>query len=181
MTSEMREIATLAGGCFWCMDAAYHDVDGILATSVGFTGGRTENPTYEQVGRGDTGHFEAINIEFDPARVSYEKILEIFWRTIDPTQGDGQFADHGSQYQTAIFYHDDAQRETAEKTKTILAESGKFQDPIVTKILPASKFYEAPDYHQDYYLKNPTHYNMYKVGSGRAGFLKKTWGEDEHK
>lgn len=171
------EVATFAGGCFWCMEPPFENLaPGVTDVVSGYTGGRTRNPTYEEVSTGSTGHIEAVRVTYDPARVSYEKLLEAFWRNIDPTDEHGQFADKGTQYHTAIFYHDEAQRKAAEESKKALAALKKFDRPIVTRILPASDFYPAEDYHQDYHKKNPLHYNRYKTGSGRAGFLKRMWG-----
>lgn len=146
--------ATFAGGCFWCMQPAYDRVPGVIATTVGYTGGHLPNPTYEEVSSGGTGHRESIAVVFDPARVSYEKLLTIFWHNVDPTDNSGQFCDHGEQYRSAIFYHDDAQRRAAEASKTAIEASGRIKDPVVTDIEPASKFYPAEDYHQKYYLKS---------------------------
>ncbi len=173
------EIATLAGGCFWCMQPPYDDLPGVISTTVGYTGGDLPNPTYEEVSTGTTGHVEAVQIVFDPSRISYEELLQVFWRNIDPTNPAGQFADYGSQYRTVIFYHDERQKEIAEKSKRELEASGKFDKPIVTEIRPAKEFYPAEEYHQEFYRKNPLRYNSYKVGSGRAGFIKKMWGEEK--
>lgn len=153
---------------------------GVIATRVGYAGGTVPNPTYEQVASGATGHTEAVEVVFDPTRIAYTELLDVFWRNIDPTQADGQFADRGSQYRTAIFYHDEEQRRLAIESKEALARSGKFDRPIVTEIVPASAFYPAEEYHQDYSKKNVLHYQMYKVGSGRAGYLKATWGNESH-
>jgi len=172
-------LATFAGGCFWCMEPPFEHLDGVLEVLSGYTGGPEADPTYQQVSSGRTGHLEAIQIRFDPGRVSYQELLDVFWRQIDPTDDGGQFADRGSQYTTAIFVHDEEQRALAEASKEALAESWKFKRPIVTGILPAGPFYPAEEYHQDYYEKNPTHYKMYRKGSGREGFLERTWGEDE--
>ncbi len=172
--------ATFAGGCFWCMEHPFDEVDGVIDVVSGYTGGKTENPTYEQVCSLDTGHLEAIHVTYDPSKVSYETLLDVFWRQIDPTDADGQFADRGSQYATAIIYHDEDQRVLAELSKKELGQSGKFDKPIATKILQASKFFKAEEHHQDYYKKNPIHYNRYKAGSGRQSFLKVVW-EDEAK
>lgn len=180
MASKERENfkkATLAGGCFWCMQPVYDKLAGVVSTTVGYTGGRKENPTYEAVSTGTTGHAEAIEVVYDPSKISYAQILEAFWRSINPTQGDGQFADRGPQYRTAIFYQDEEEKRLALESKEKLAQSGKFDEPIVTEITPASKFYPAEEYHQKYYLKRQAHYQSYKVGSGREGFLKKTWGK----
>lgn len=182
MAAEAADLktATFAGGCFWCMQPPFDRAQGVVSTRVGYTGGHTPNPTYEAVSTGTTGHLEAVEVVFDPKRISYERLLEIFWHNIDPVQGDGQFADRGPQYHTAIFYHDEAQRQAAEASKARLAASGKFDRPIATKILPAAPFYPAEDYHQHFSEKNPVHYERYKQGSGRAGFLLRTWGQGGH-
>lgn len=174
------ETATFAGGCFWCMEGPFEQLDGVLSVTSGYTGGATERPAYEEVSSGATGHAEAVRIVYDPSTVTYQQLLEVFWRNVDPTQADGQFADRGRQYRTAVFYHDEEQRRLAEGSKEALARSGKFNKPIVTEIVPASTFYPAEDYHQDYYRKNPLRYKLYRAGSGREGFLKKTWGESAH-
>ena len=171
--------ATFAGGCFWCMQPPYDDLNGVISTTVGYTGGEKPNPTYEEVCTGRTGHAEAVQIVFDSTKLSYEDLLQVFWHNINPTDPYGQFADKGSQYRTAIFYHDEKQKELAEKSKKELEASGKFDDPIVTEIVPISVFYPAEEYHQEFYKNNPLRYNSYKMGSGRAGFLKKKWGEEE--
>ncbi|WP_338156634.1 peptide-methionine (R)-S-oxide reductase MsrB [Seleniivibrio woodruffii] len=173
------ETAIFAGGCFWCMEPPFSFLDGVKDVSAGYTGGKVENPTYEDVSAGYTGHYEAVRIIYDPAKVKYEKLLDIFWRNIDPTDAGGQFADRGTQYKTAIFYTTAAQKTAAEKSKDALGKSGKFKESIKTAVLPAAKFYPAENYHQDYAQKNKTHYDRYKVGSGRAGYLKKTWGKEE--
>jgi peptide methionine sulfoxide reductase msrA/msrB len=172
------ETATFAGGCFWCMEPPFEQLDGVVEVAAGYTGGTVENPTYEQVSSGKTGHYEAVQVVYDPKKVSYGELLEVFWRTIDPTDKGGQFADRGSQYYTAIFYHSDQQKATAEQSKRALAESGKFNKPIVTGILPAGTFYRAEGYHQDYHRKAPAHYNRYKRGSGRELFIERTWGDE---
>lgn len=172
--------ATFAGGCFWCMEAPFEQLDGVADVLSGYTGGTKLNPTYEEVCAGATGHAEAVQITYDPARASYEQLLEVFWRNIDPTQADGQFADHGRQYRTAIFYHTEEQRQLAERSKQQLAASGTFSQPIVTTIEPASTFYPAEDYHQDYYRKNPLRYKLYHGGSGRARFLRRVWGNESY-
>lgn len=169
--------ATFAGGCFWCMQPPFDELDGVLQTRVGYTGGHVPFPTYEQVCSGTTGHAEAIEVVFDPNVISYEALLDTFWRNIDPTTLNRQFADHGTQYRTAIFYHDEQQREKAEATKRAINESAAFDGPIVTEIVPAEAFYEAEAYHQNYYLKNSGHYSRFKVGSGRASFLEEKWGK----
>jgi len=179
VNSENIQTAIFAGGCFWCMEPPYDDLPGIISTTVGYTGGQVENPTYEEVSTGETGHAEAVKIVFDSTKISYAELLKVFWRNIDPTNPFGQFADRGSQYRTAIFYLDEDQKKAAEQSKKELEESGKFKDPIVTQIVKASEFYEAEEYHQEFYKKNPLRYNSYKVGSGRAGYLEKTWGEEK--
>jgi len=169
--------ATFAGGCFWCMQPPFEQLKGVISVKAGYTGGHTENPTYEDVCTGTTGHAEAVQFTYDPAQISYKELLDVFWRNIDPTSENAQFADHGTQYRSAIFYHDDEQRRLAESSKEELANSGKFKKPIVTQIVPAAKFYEAEDYHQHYANKNPLHYKAYKYGSGRETFIEKTWGK----
>ncbi|WP_062197027.1 peptide-methionine (S)-S-oxide reductase MsrA [Massilibacterium senegalense] len=174
--TKQYELATFAGGCFWCMVKPFDQFDGIEKVVSGYTGGHVENPTYEQVCQDNTGHYEAVQITFNPAIFPYEKLLEIFWQQIDPTDEGGQFHDRGTSYKTAIFYHSEEQREKAEESKRTLAESGRFQKEIVTSILPAKPFYEAEEYHQGYYKKNPTRYMMYRKGSGRDDFMKQNWG-----
>ena len=171
--------ATFAGGCFWCMQPVFDKTKGVVSTTVGYTGGSKANPTYEEVSTGKTGHAEAIEVIYDPAQVSYAKLLEAFWKSIDPTDPRGQFADKGSQYRTAIFYHDEEQRRLALESKEKLAQSGKFDQPIATEIVPAAFFYKGEAYHQKYYVKNAGHYYLYKTDSGREGFLKKLWGRDD--
>lgn len=175
---EKYNKATFAGGCFWCMQPPFDKLEGVVATTVGYSGGDEFNPTYEEVAYGRTGHYEAIEVVYDPKRVSYEKLLEVFWINIDPTQEDGQFADRGGHYMTAIIYHNEEQKKLAEKSKEDLEKSGKFSKPIVTFIEPFKSFYKAEDYHQNYYEKNPIHYNMYKKGSGRQGFINRMWGDE---
>ncbi|RIL09128.1 MAG: peptide-methionine (S)-S-oxide reductase [Proteobacteria bacterium] len=177
---KMKDLseATFAGGCFWCLQPAFDNLEGVASTSVGYTGGKEKEPNYEDVAYGRTGHREAIRVKYDPDKVGYEKLLDTFWKSINPTQADGQFADIGPHYRTAIFYHDQKQREAAEKSKGELSASGKFDKPIATEILPASEFYAAEGYHQEYYKKNPGHYERYKIGSGRAGYIEKTWGKE---
>jgi len=172
-----QETATFAGGCFWCMQPPFDNAKGVVSTRVGYTGGDVPNPTYAQVSTGTTGHLEAVEVTFDPKRISYEALLKIFWHNIDPTQGNGQFADRGPQYHTAIFYHNEAQRDAAERSKAELAASGRFGSPIVTKILPAKPFYPAEDYHQHFSDKNPLRYEIYRSGSGRGRYIERTWGE----
>jgi len=172
------EKAIFAGGCFWCMEPPFEKLDGVKDVVSGYTGGQKENPTYKEVSAGGTGHLESIEVTYDPAGVSYETLLEVFWRQIDPTDSGGQFVDRGSQYRSAIFYLNDGQKALAEKSRAKLAGSGRFDKPIATEILPAQKFYPAEDYHQDYYKKNPIRYKIYRYGSGRDQFLDKTWGRD---
>lgn len=179
MEKEKLEKAILAGGCFWCMQPVYDKLPGVVSTTVGYTGGAKPNPTYEEVSTGRSGHFEAIEVTFDPNKISYSQLLDAFWRSIDPTQDYGQFADLGPQYRTAIFYQGEEQKGLALQSKAKLEKSGKFSEPIVTPLLPASPFYPAEEYHQKYYLKNAGHYARYKVGSGRAGFLEKMWGKEK--
>jgi len=169
--------ATFAGGCFWCMQPPFRMVDGVVEVVSGYAGGTKENPTYEEVSSGTTGHLEAVQVTYDPGRVSYETLLETFWRQIDPTDSDGQFADKGSQYRTAIFYHDEEQKRLAEESKKRLDASGKFAKPVATEIRPFTNFYPAEEYHQDYDRKNPDRYHQYKVLSGRERFIEKTWGK----
>lgn len=171
------EKATFAGGCFWCMEAPFEELDGVKEVSVGYTGGHKKNPTYEEVSSGKTGHLEAVQVTYDPSKITYKELLDVFWRQIDPTDPLGQFADKGSQYKTAIFYHNKEQRHLAEESKKDLEESGGFEKPIVTEILKAPTFYKAEDYHQNYYKTCPIKYNAYKNGSGRSEFLKKKWSD----
>jgi len=173
---ESAAVATLAGGCFWCIESAFDDVDGIYSAVSGYTGGDTSNPTYQQVSSGRSSHVEAVQVRYDPAKLGYEKILHIFWRQIDPTDDGGQFADRGSQYRPFVFYHDEAQRAAAEESKRTLEALGKFDRPIVVPIVPATEFYNAEKYHQDYHLKNAAHYKRYRYGSGRTPFLERVWG-----
>ncbi len=171
------ESATFAGGCFWCMEAAFEKLQGVKEVISGYTGGHKTNPTYQEVISGTTGHYESIQIIFDPSQISYSKLLDIFFKQIDPTDPGGQFVDRGTQYRCAIFYHTNEQKRLAENAKEEIAKSGRFQKPIVTEILPAGPFYKAEDYHQDYYKKNPVRYRIYSSNSGRDTFLKKVWGD----
>jgi len=173
---ELAE-ATFAGGCFWCMEGPFDSLPGVRDTIVGYTGGQVKDPTYEQVSAGTTGHTESVLVVYNPKEVSYEKLLEAFWKNIDPTQQDGQFADRGSQYRTAIFFHTEEQKKSAEASKAEISK--KFDSPIATTIEPSSVFYRAEQYHQDYYKKNSVHYKLYKVGSGREDYLKRVWGTKE--
>jgi peptide methionine sulfoxide reductase msrA/msrB len=177
MNAANKQLATFAGGCFWCMEPPFEAQKGVLDVSAGYVGGHVVNPSYEQVCTGETGHAEAVQVTFDPSQVTYQDLLDIFWRNIDPTTEDAQFADQGTQYRTAIFYHSEEQKKLAEASKVKLATSGKFKSPIVTEIVPATTFYRAEEYHQDYFKKQPFRYKNYSIGSGRAGFLKKTWPE----
>lgn len=170
------QLATFAGGCFWCMVKPFDEQPGILSVLSGYTGGHVENPTYEQVCSETTGHLEAVQITFEPENYSYENLVRLYFTLIDPTDAGGQFFDRGESYTTAIFVHDEQQREIAEKVKVELNSSGKFKQPVAVKILEAKPFYLAEDYHQYYYKKNPAHYNRYSVGSGRAGFIEQHWG-----
>ncbi len=171
------ERATFAGGCFWCMEPPFDALPGVISTTSGYIGGRTIKPTYEQVSSGGTGHAEAVQVVYDPAKVTYEKLLEAFWVNIDPTVRDRQFCDSGSQYRTGIFYHNDAQRKAAEASRAALEKSKPFKEPIVTPVEMAGVFYPAEDYHQDYYLKNPVRYKFYRNGCGRDARLRELWGD----
>ena len=173
--------AVFAGGCFWCTESDFEKVDGVVEAISGYTGGPEVDPTYEQVSSGRTGHVEAIKVIYDPEKVAYEDLLHVFWRTMDPTDDGGQFVDRGSQYRGAIFYADEEQRRLAEASKKALAESGPFDRPIVTQILPLGAFYPAEEYHQDYYKKNPIRYKWYRSGSGRDRFIEMTWSGEESK
>ena len=173
--SKKSEFATFAGGCFWCMVSPFDGLDGVLSVRSGYTGGQKENPTYREVSSGNTGHYEAVQITYDPARIKYEQLLDIFWKQIDPTDPGGQFYDRGQHYETAIFYHNEEQRNQAEESKGRLEASGRFKKPLATKILKACSFYSAEEYHQDYHKKNPEHYKQYKTGSGREAFIQKVW------
>ncbi|ANS75068.1 methionine sulfoxide reductase A [Paenibacillus yonginensis] len=169
------EKATFAGGCFWCMVTPFDELPGIHGIISGYSGGSVENPTYEQVKKGDTGHYEVVQITFDPELFPYERLLELFWQQIDPTDDGGQFHDRGSQYRTAIFYHNQKQKELAEVSKAAVAASGRFDKPIVTEILAAAPFYAAEDYHQDYHKKNTKHYKEDREKSGRDEFINEHW------
>jgi peptide-methionine (S)-S-oxide reductase len=173
------EQATFAAGCFWCIEADLEKVEGILSVTSGYTGGSVADPTYQQVSTGTTGHTEAVRVVFDPQAISYEELLDIFWRNIDPTVSDQQFCDVGNQYRSAIFYHGDAQREAAEESKARLMKSKPFAEPVVTEIRAATVFYPAESYHQDYYKKNPVPYSAYRRGCGRDRRLEDLWGEDK--
>jgi peptide methionine sulfoxide reductase msrA/msrB len=170
--------AIFAGGCFWCIQPAFDKAIGVIETVVGYCGGTEPNPTYEVVSSEKTGYRESIQITYDPAKISYDQLLDIYWRQIDPTQADGQFTDIGPSYRAAIFYVNDEEKKVAEASKEKLARSGKFSKPIVTEILPAMKFYPAEAYHQKYYQQNPEHFEAFEEGSGRISFQKKTWSKE---
>lgn len=174
--SPTGAVATFGGGCFWCVEEAFDKVDGVLSTTSGFMGGTLKNPSYDQVASGTTGHREVLRVVFDPKRVSYEKLLDVFWRNVDPTQADGQFCDKGLAYRSEIFVHDDAQRRAAESSKAKLEKAKPFSGPIRTPITGAGEFYAAEEYHQDYYRKNPLRYRYYKTACGREARLRELWG-----
>jgi peptide-methionine (S)-S-oxide reductase len=178
MTTVKKELATFAGGCFWCMVKPFDEMPGIVSVTSGYTGGNTVNPVYEDIKKGDTGHYEAVQIEFEPELFPYKRLLELYWPQIDPTDDEGQFFDRGSQYRTAIFYHNDEQRELAENSKKEMAASGRFKKPIVTAIIPAVDFYPAEDYHQAFYKKNPEKYKQERVESGREAHISEHWGAE---
>jgi len=167
--------AIFAGGCFWCMEPPYDELTGVVATTSGYTGGQKLNPTYQEVSAGGTGHFEAVQIAYDPTKVSYEKLLEVFWRNVDPLDGGGQFCDRGDSYKTAIFYQNEEQKRLAERSKTEIEQ--RLGKKVATPILPAATFYAAEDYHQDYYMKNPLRYKYYRYSCGRDQRLEKLWGK----
>jgi peptide-methionine (S)-S-oxide reductase len=171
-----RASAVFAGGCFWCEETAFEGVPGVYAVTSGYIGGQVDNPTYEQVSAGVTGHAEAVEVVYDPAKITYEKLLDIFWRNIDPFQKDAQFCDHGSQYRSAIFYRGDDQKKAAFESLRKLEEQPRFKGMIVTEIVPATKFYRAEEYHQDFYKKSPIRYTTYRMGCGRDARLKEIWG-----
>jgi peptide-methionine (S)-S-oxide reductase len=172
-----RAVATFAGGCFWCMEPPYDELDGVIATISGYAGGTTVDPTYQEVSQGGTGHAEVVQVTYDPAKVTYEKLLEVFWRNVDPLDAGGQFCDRGDQYRTGIFVHDEEQRRLAEQSKQAL--EGRFDgQPIVTEIEEAGPFYPAEDYHQDYYEKNSIRYKFYRWNCGRDQRLAEVWGAE---
>jgi peptide-methionine (S)-S-oxide reductase len=175
---DARANAIFAGGCFWCEETAFEGLPGVFSVVSGYTGGQTKNPTYEQVSAGGTGHAESVEVTYDPGKISYEKLLEVFWHNVDPFQKDAQFCDHGSQYRSAIFYKDEAQRKAAEESRRKLEEQPRFKGKIVTQIVAASTFYPAEEYHQDFYKKNPARYNSYRQGCGRDARLKEIWGAE---
>ncbi len=169
-------VATFAGGCFWCMEGPFDKLPGVISTTSGYTGGQKVNPTYEEVSAGSTGHTESVQVKYDPTKVSYDKLLDVFWHNIDPTVADRQFCDRGSQYRSGIFVHDEAQRRAAEASKAAIDKIKPFKEPILTPIVAASQFWPAEEYHQDYYLKNPVRYKYYRAGCGRDARLKQLWG-----
>ena len=178
---KQLENATFAGGCFWCMQPPFDKLEGVISTTVGYTGGPEKNPTYKEVSYGRTGHTESIEVMYDPTQVSYEELLDVFWMNINPTDPDGQFVDRGKQYRTGIFYHDEEQKKLAEASKETLEKSGRYVKPIVTEIIPAPEFYKAEEYHQKYYKKNSIGYKTYRNGSGRDQYIERIWGEDSKK
>ena len=173
-----QAVATFAGGCFWCTEADFDKVKGVISTTSGYTGGQVANPTYRQVSAGGTGHAEAVKVVYDPSQVTYEKLLQVFWHSIDPLAKDRQFCDSGDQYRSAIFVHGAEQRRAAEASKKAIEASGRFKQPVQTQIVDAGAFYDAEDYHQDYYLKNPTKYKFYRWNCGRDQRLQELWGAE---
>lgn len=171
-----RDVATFAGGCFWCMEGPFEKLPGVSSVTSGYTGGQKAKPSYEEVSSGTTGHAESVQVIYDPARVSYEKLLEVYWHNVDPLSANGQFCDRGSQYRSAIFYHGEAQRQAAEASRRRVQE--RFHEKVVTQIVPASTFYPAEEYHQDYYKKNPLRYQSYRTGCGRDRRLRELWGDE---
>ena len=169
--------ATFAGGCFWCVEEVYDKIPGVISTVSGYMGGHVKNPTYEQVSTARTGHAEVVQVEYDPSKVTYARLLEVFWRNIDPTQKDGQFCDHGPQYRSGIFYHNDEQKRLAEGSRLNLSKNKPFKGEIVTEITRAAEFYPAEGYHQDFHTKSPTRYKFYKSGCGRDARLQQLWGK----
>ena len=173
--SANSAVATFAGGCFWCMEPPFDKLDGVLSTTSGYTGGNLPNPTYREVSGGDSGHYEAVQVRYDPSKIRYSDLLETFWRNIDLLDAGGQFCDRGAPYRTGIFAHDDQQRRAAEVSKQAIVASGRFVQPVVTEVLAASEFYPAEEYHQDYYQKNPLRYKYYRYRCGRDQRLKQLW------
>ena len=176
-SQEGLEVATFAGGCFWCVEEAFDEVEGVVSTTSGYTGGHKKNPTYHEVSAGGTGHAEAVQVVYDPKKVSYSDLLEVFWHNIDPTTPSRQFCDVGSQYRSAIFYHDETQKRLAEESKREVEKTKRFKEPIVTEITEMSEFYPAEEYHQDYHHKNPIRYKFYRYGCGRDQRLSEIWGK----
>ena len=175
LKTKAEEVAIFAGGCFWCLESEYQEMEGVKSVVSGYTGGKTKNPTYREVSAGKTGHAEAVRVIFDPAKVTYETLLDLYWRESDPTDGGGQFVDRGDHYRTEIFYTTPEQKQKAEASKAALAKSGRFKKPLVTPISPASEFYEAEADHQDYYKKNPSQYKNYEQNSGRKEYQEENW------
>jgi len=171
------EKATFAGGCFWCMEAPFDSLDGVISVTSGYTGGTVQNPTYEQVSSGTTGHAEAVQVVYDPRKIRYETLLDVFWRNIDPTVKDRQFCDHGNQYRSGIFYHGEEQRRAAVRSRELLEKNKRFREAVVTEITAAGPFYRAEEYHQHYYKKNPIRYTYYRTSCGRDKRLKELWGD----
>lgn len=180
-TATNIKTATFSGGCFWCSESDFEKVDGVISVISGFSGGKEKNPTYKEVASGSTSHMEAVQVQYDADRVSYQKLLDAFWKHIDPTDPGGQFVDRGTQYRSAIYYHSEEQRQLAEDSRKTLEQSGIFSKPIVTEILPYTAFYAAEEYHQDYYKNNPIRYKFYRYRSGRDQFLESVWGENKEK
>lgn len=181
MAATKPEKATFAGGCFWCMEHPFDGLPGVASVTSGYTGGHTKNPTYEEVSAGGTGHAEAVQIVYDPAKVSYEKLLDVFWHNIDPTTKNRQFCDTGSQYRSAILYHHEEQRRLALQSKEKLQKNKTFREPVVTEIVQATEFYPAEEYHQHYYKKNPIRYKFYRTSCGRDKRLRELWGNEAGK
>jgi peptide-methionine (S)-S-oxide reductase len=179
-TPPVYETATFAGGCFWCMEPPFDKLEGVISTTSGYTGGHKKDPTYKEVSHGGTGHAEAVQIVYDPKKVSYTKLLDVFWHNVDPTNAHGQFCDNGDQYRSEIFYHNEEQRRLAVASEQDLEKHKPFEAPIVTRIAPATIFYPAEEYHQDYYQKNPIRYKYYRYSCGRDQRLEKLWGESSH-
>lgn len=175
--AAMPAKAYFAGGCFWCMEEVFEKVDGVIAVVSGYMGGTVASPTYEQVSAGQTGHAESVEVSYDPAKVSYQKLLEAFWRNVDPVTPNAQFCDHGSQYRSAVFYGTDEEKRLSEESKGVIEQSKRFSEPIVTQLVKASTFYSAEEYHQDFYKKNPIRYKYYKFSCGRAQRLEALWGK----
>jgi peptide-methionine (S)-S-oxide reductase len=171
-----KAVATFAGGCFWCMEPPFDKLDGVISTTSGYTGGRKDRPTYEEVSSGGTGHAESVQVVYDPRKVSYQKLLDVYWHNIDPFAVNYQFCDHGEQYRSAIFYHGEEQRRLAEASKQAVEK--KLGKPVATQIVAASKFWPAEEYHQDYYRKNPIRYNFYRTSCGRDRRLQQVWGDE---
>jgi len=178
--ADARELekATFAGGCFWCMEHPFDELDGVVSTTVGYSGGHKENPTYKEVSAGTTGHTESVLVVYDTAKITYDKLLDVFWRNVNPTTPDRQFVDVGSQYRPTIFYHNEEQKRLAEESRDRLDKSGRYNSPILTEIVSATIFYEAEEYHQNYYRKNPIRYKFYRLGSGRDNYLNRTWSKE---